>query len=171
MSDAQAALRARLGAGARYDGDTAPQEALLLARRGAAYFARVLGGLRDTDLTAPRRRIIAATAYDARDLAEALGAFRTGTALPDPDRARRLAMGETLPARALRHLVQHADVHLNVEWRDLSDADWAGQIILPKTGAIAIADTPLRRARLVWQSALDLGGAARLRDLPAALRP
>ena len=47
------ALRQRQGAGARYDAPNAPHDDLLLARRGAAYFARQLNRLDDTALDAP----------------------------------------------------------------------------------------------------------------------
>jgi maleylpyruvate isomerase len=33
-------------------------------------------------------------------------------------------MTVTLPARALRFLYTHSDIHLNVEFRDLSSSQW-----------------------------------------------
>ncbi|MGB0411134.1 MAG: maleylpyruvate isomerase N-terminal domain-containing protein, partial [Pikeienuella sp.] len=73
---AREALRARQGKGARYDAPNAPHDDLLLARRGAAYFARKLAELNDADLNAPslragwsRRHLIAHTGYHARAFA------------------------------------------------------------------------------------------------------
>ena len=86
---AREALRARQGAGARYDAASAPAEDLLLARRGTAYFARKLGELSDAELDAPslredvrRRALIAQVGYHARALALAVAAARAGRADP-----------------------------------------------------------------------------------------
>ncbi|MCA8880851.1 MAG: maleylpyruvate isomerase N-terminal domain-containing protein [Rhodobacteraceae bacterium] len=178
---ARAALRVRQGGGARYDAPSAPAGDLALARRGTAYFARLLNDLSDADLWFPsartgwtRRHLIAHVGYHARALARVVEGARTGEPQPlylsDAARAAEIALGATLPARALRHLVQHAAIHLNVEWRDLTDADW--RKILPDGagGTIAVARTPWLRAHEVWSAALDLGSGGRLRDVPSDLR-
>lgn len=169
MSDLDA-LKERQGAGARWDAEAAPHDALLLARRGTAYFARVLSGLTDDDLDhGDRRAIIARVAYEARDMAEALAAQRAGRVPAPVDRARRQALGQCLPARALRHLFSHAEVHLNVEFRDHGNADWDDSAPMPD-GPVPARDLPMIRARAVWRGALALGGGARAADLPAILR-
>jgi maleylpyruvate isomerase len=172
----QDAFRARQGPGARYDAPAAPAADLLLARRGAAYFARKLNELRDEELFAPsaragwtRSRVIAAICYHARAQARLVQSARTGEAppaAPDSD----IALGAALPARALRSLWRHADVHLNVEWRDLPDAAWDAPLHGPGGRAITARDLPMIRARAVWAAALDLGNGARMADMPPALR-
>ncbi|MBA4489298.1 maleylpyruvate isomerase N-terminal domain-containing protein [Paracoccus sp. S1E-3] len=175
LKQAAAELRARQGDGARYDAANAPAEALLRARRGAAYLARIATGLTEDALRGPsarpgwtRARVIAAVALQARGIAQALedATGRTG------DRAETdlaaLDLAETLPARALNHLAAHAEIHLNVVWRDLGEAEWGLPVTLPG-GAIPAHDTPRLHARTLWRAALELNAGARRRDLPSAL--
>jgi maleylpyruvate isomerase len=77
LDKARAALRKRQGSGARYDASSAPARELDWARRGTAYFARLLNPLSDGDLDAPsavqgfsRRHIVAHIGYHARVLSE-----------------------------------------------------------------------------------------------------
>lgn len=178
---ARAALRARQGAGARYDAASAPAADLLLARRGTAYFARKLGELPDAELAEPslcagrsRAEVIAAVGYHARALAEVLANLRNGAEHPPcpPEKALRaeIALGATLPARALRSLVHHAAIHLDVEWRDLSNANWDKRVALSGQETILARATPRLRARVVWQAALDLGNDGRPVDVPEEVR-
>ncbi|WP_421906605.1 maleylpyruvate isomerase N-terminal domain-containing protein [Mameliella sp.] len=177
---AREVLRARQGAGARYDAASAPAEDLLLARRGTAYFARKLAELSDSDLDAPslrggvrRRALIAEVGYHARALAQQVGALRAGdTVQPISPAAYRaeIAQGATLPVRALRSLVHHAAIHLDVEWRDLTDAGWTLSVPLQAGAVMPLRQTPRLRARVVWQAALDLGNGGRLADVPVELR-
>lgn len=178
LSEARAALAQRQGAGARYDAPNAPHRELSWARLGTAYFARKLADLPDAQLRessarpgCTRKRVIAATALQARAMAQAIE-LAMGCPTPDPaetdDAALQLA--ETLPARALRHLVAHAAIHLNVVWRDLAPDQWD----LPLTGisgAPTIRATAGQRARALWIGACDLGNGGRLADAPADLRP
>ena len=53
LDDARAELRARQGAGARYDSAGAPARELDWVRRGTSYFARILNGLRDDEFDQP----------------------------------------------------------------------------------------------------------------------
>ena len=132
---ARAALRQRQGPGARYDSPNAPAKELTWARRGTAYFARVLAQLPDSELDRPsllpgwsRRHVIAHVGYNARALTRLLTWARTGVETPmyaSPEqRAAEIESGATLPARALRSLFSHSEVHLNVAWRDLPDEAW-----------------------------------------------
>ncbi|WP_417208969.1 maleylpyruvate isomerase N-terminal domain-containing protein [Antarctobacter sp.] len=177
---ARAALRARQGAGARYDAPSAPAADLLLARRGTAYFARKLGELPDTALSEPslragrsRAEVIAEVGHHARALAVLVAGIRNATEPnPIPPEAARLAdiaLAATLPARALRSLVHHAAIHLDVEWRDLEDADWDMSVRLAHGALTPVSATPRLRAHLVWQAALDLGNGGRLVDVPTEL--
>ena len=150
MSDSleaeRAALRARLGAGARYDAPSAPAEDLVLARRGTAYFARKLNELTDRELDAPslvpgwtRRHLVAHVGYHARALTRLADWGRTGIETPmhasAAERDAEIDLGVTLPAQALRHLFTHSAVHLNVVWRDLEDAqrDFLRLLVPPPT--------------------------------------
>ena len=179
MSDesARAALRARQGAGARYDASAAPAEALLTARRGTSYFARKLNELPDGALDGPsrcegwsRRHLVAHMGYRARALARLVEAVRTGQGASKADTLEvEVAQGKTLQARALRSLFHHASIHLDVEWRDLTDADWDNCVSLGDGREVALSDTPLLWAREVWRGAVDLGNGGRAADLPKGL--
>ncbi len=174
----KAALRARQGVGARYDAPEAPVDNLLLARRGTAYFARLLNDLPDRALVDKchrdgwtRARLIATVGYHARGLARLLETARTGLPCPDGiDHATEVALGASLPARALRGLFQHSAVHLDVEWRDLPGPAWDASLRDGDGNAITARDTPLIRARVIWRAALDLDAEGRAADLPPSLR-
>lgn len=171
-------LRERLGKGARYDADAAPAKELAWARRGTAYFARKLNELRDNELDEPtmipgwtRRRLIGHVGNQARDLARIVEAARTGNSWQDalPEEREAEANSGTLPARALRNLFCHSEVHLTVEWRDLSDAGWDKIVTVADGRKIAVRDTPAMRARAVWIHAVDLDNNASFRDFPPDL--
>lgn len=175
LETARAELKRRQGLGARYDADNAPARELDWARRGTAYFARKLNELDDRALWRPslvpswsRRHVIACTAYHARMLTRATETARTGQTIPlyasESQRVEEIEDGATLPAGALRHLVAHADVHLNVEWRDLANEHW--DIALPYGKPATARETAWMRAKQVWLRAIDLGNGASWRDLP-----
>ncbi len=177
---ARDALRARQGKGARYDAPEAPHADLLLARRGAAYFARKLGELQDADLSAPslrdgwsRRHLIAHVGYHARALARLVESARTGVPQDmytcEQARIEEIDLGATLPDRALRSLVYHATIHLDVEWRDLTDSQWETPLMLSDDAQIIARATPRLRAVEIWQCAIDLGNGGRATDIPAEL--
>jgi maleylpyruvate isomerase len=173
---ARAALRARQGKGARYDAPSAPADDLLLARRATALFARQLNELSDAELDMPsawadrpRRHPVAVAGYQARMLAELVAWAREGREGPFPRRAEvdpeEIAWGMSLPSHALRNLVRHAVVHLDVEWRDLSDRQWDQAVTDVSGTAIPIRATPLMRARALRELAMKLeGGLDRCRS-------
>ncbi len=167
----RAALIARQGAGARWDAAEAPVDSLLLARRGTAYFARLLNGLRDEALVdcsslpgRTRAHVIAHVGYHARGLARLVAAARTGAEGP-VDKAD-IALAASLPARALRGLFAHAALHLDVEWRDLPGPAWDAP--MQGRAGLTMRETPMIRARVIWQAALDLDAGGRARDIPEA---
>ena len=174
LASARAALKARQGGGARYDAPAAPHRELAWARFGTAYFARKLNEMDDAALWSPsaragwsRRRIIASVALQARAMAQAIGAATGGGTEEYADTgAGALDLAETLPARALRNLAAHADIHLNVVWRDLADAGW-DQPLEGVNGAATCRQTAMLRARTLWESAVELANGGRLRDAPA----
>jgi len=174
---ARAELRARQGAGARYDAPNAPAKALAWARRGTAYFARKLNELSDDELYEPslisgwtRAHVVAHVGYNARALCRLVEWARTGVEAPMyPSmgaRAAEIELGATLPARALRNLFQHAEVHLNVEWRDLIDARWDVEVRDMESRAVSVRETAWMRAREVWTHAVDLANGGSFNDFP-----
>ena len=177
---ARDALRARQGPGARYDSANAPSDALILARRGTAYFSRKLNELRDDELDMPslvegwsRRHIIAQVSYHARALARVAEAANLGVAVPmypsADARAAEINLGATLPARALRTLFQHTEVHLNVIWRDLPDTAWSAQVDLMPEQTKNLTETDRIRAREVWSRSVQLNNGGAERDIPLSL--
>ncbi|WP_273773096.1 maleylpyruvate isomerase N-terminal domain-containing protein [Brucella intermedia] len=179
--EALAALRVRQGKGARYDSAAAPASDLLLARRGAAYFARKLNELDDVALDCSsslsgvgRRLIVARVGYEARAMARIAEAAREGRGeetLSDPEQEPDDEnLGACLPAHALRYLFEHAQAHLNVEWRDLTDAAW-GRAVVSLTGRRVTPRQMVReRAVTLWLSAVALGNGGRLSDVPGEIR-
>lgn len=178
---ALAALRTRQGKGARYDSLAAPAPELLLARRGAAYFARKLNELDDAALDGEslegvsRRVILARVGYEARTMARIAEAAREGRAeesLGDPEQVPDdEVLGASLPAHALRYLFEHAQAHLNVEWRDLTDAAWDRMVISLKGQRVTPRATVRARAITLWFNAVTLGNGGRPSDIPIDIRP
>ncbi|MDQ1177712.1 maleylpyruvate isomerase family mycothiol-dependent enzyme [Microbacterium sp. SORGH_AS_0421] len=177
LSPEQLALRERQGAGARYDADAAPHAHLDLARRGTAYFARRLMQLDDADLDAPsllpgwtRRHLVAHVGYNARAVARLVEWARTGVEnrmyASDTQRWDEIVLGATLPTRALRHLVDHAAVHLDVEWRDLTDAQWDAEVVTAQGRTVPARETAWMRAKEVWVHAVDLDNGGSFLDFP-----
>lgn len=177
LTPEEESLRERQGAGARYDADTAPHAHLDLARRGTAYFARRLMQLDDADLDAPsllpgwtRRHLVAHVGYNARAVARLVEWARTGVEnrmyASDTQRRDEIIRGATLPTRALRHLVDHAAVHLDVEWRDLSDEQWDAEVVTAQGRTVPTRETAWMRAKEVWVHAVDLDNGGSFLDLP-----
>ncbi len=84
--------------------------------------------------------------------------------------AERIQWAVTLPDRALRGLFHHSTVHLNVVWRDLTNADWDKAITLQNGETVYMRETPLLRAKTVWTSAQALNNGARPEHLPPEYR-
>jgi maleylpyruvate isomerase len=169
--------------GARTDRVSDPQLAaqLLLARRGHAFFARKLNELRDEEFAAPSRvpgwsraHVIAHVGYHARAMARLIEGAAAGAEARMYDsphqHAEEVSFGATLPVEALRNLVAHAAVHLNVEWRDLPESAWRRPVVLDDGAVVAASETVRLRAREVWLRSLDLRNGAVVTDLPAELR-
>lgn len=175
LEAARAALRARQGGGARYDASSAPATELRWARLGTAYFARKLNELNDVALweasSRPgwtRRRVIAAVGLEGRAMAQAITLATGGPGEEFADvGADALDLAETLPPAALRHLVTHAAIHLDVTWRDLTDAQWDA----PLEGVVyaTARETVVARARSLWTGAVDLRAGGRFADAPPDL--
>ena len=165
---------------ARSDQTTDPDiiAALLLARRGTAYFQRKLAELRDDEFDAPsllpgwnRRHVIAHVGYNARAITHLTEWASTGVETPmyaSPEaRAAEIAYGATLSPAALRNLSAHAAVHLNVEWRDLSPESWNAEVRTAQGRVIPASETIWMRTREVWLHAVDLDNGGSYRHFPA----
>jgi maleylpyruvate isomerase len=174
-------LRARQGAGARYDAEKAPAQPLALARRGAAYFARLLNNLGNTELYEAsaipnwtRAHLVAAVAYNAKDITRMVEAARMDLRQIDiptkSDRAEEIAYASTLPAHALRNLFKHSEVHLNVEWRDLTTANWQATLTTSCGQTIPVLQTPMLRAQAIWSRSIDLNAGGQTSDIPTELK-
>ncbi len=180
FDEARAALRLRQGPGARYDAANAPARDLDFARRGTAYFARLLNNLPDEALDQSsargisRRQLIAYVGYQARLFSELVAWGRTGEIGPFPRAAivtsEAIEFGIVQPTRALRALFEHSAVHLTVEWRDLSENDWDRTVFDIAGTAIRLRDTPRLRAEVLWTHAIDLQAGGRVNDIPLPLR-
>ena len=163
----------------RYDKATDPatQASLLLARRGQAYFSRKLNELADADFGVPsllpgwtRAHVVAHVGYNARSIARLVEWARTGIENPayssDSQRQEEIDFGATLPVQALRHLSDHAAIHLSVEWRDLEPEAWQNEVTTAQGRRVPATETLWIRTREVWIHAVDLNNGGRFRDFP-----
>lgn len=155
-------------------------EALLLARRGQAFFSRKLAELRDAELDGPsllpgwgRRHVVAHVGLNARALTRLTEWAATGVETPMYDspqaREEEIELAATLPNRALRHLSAHAAVHLDVEWRDLAPEAWQAQVRTAQGRLVPASETVWMRTREVWIHAVDLANGASFRHFPPEL--
>ena len=151
---------------------------LLLVRRGTAFWSRKVNELTYDELDGPsllpgwsRRHVLAHVGYNARALTRLVQWANTGveTAMYSYPQARNqeIAYGATLPARALRHLNDHASVSLNVEWRDTPEAAWRHEVRTAQGRTVPATETVWMRNREVWIHAVDLDNGARFSDVPA----
>ncbi|GIG39233.1 maleylpyruvate isomerase family mycothiol-dependent enzyme [Cellulomonas phragmiteti] len=154
--------------------------ALLLARRGQAYFSRKLNELANDELDAPslvpgwtRRHVVAHVGLNARALTRLTEWAATGVETPmyasREERDAEIAYGATLPARALRSLSAHAAVHLDVEWRDLPPDAWQAPVRTALGRTVPASETVWMRTREVWVHAVDLANGASYRQFPPEL--
>ena len=157
--------------------DPGLRAALLLARRGQAYFSRLLVQLSDAAFADPslvagwdRSHVVAHVGLHARALTRLTEEASTGVRDPlygsEAELDRDVALAATLPVQALRNLSAHAAVHLNVEWRDLPEPAWAHVVETDEGEHVPVAATVAMRAREVWTRGVDLGNGGRFTDIP-----
>ena len=167
---------------ARTDKTTDPElaAALLLARRGQAYFSRKLQELRDDQLRGEsglegwsRSQLVSHVGLNARALTHLTEWARTGVETPMYDsptqRSDDIEFTATLPVHALRNLSDHAAIHLNVEWRDLTDEEWSHSIRTAQGRVVPVRETVWMRTREVWVHAVDLANGGSFDDFPPEL--
>lgn len=150
---------------------------LLTARRGQAYFSRKLQELTDSQFRDAsglsgwsRAQLVAHVGLNARALTHLTEWARTGVETPMYDspgqRGEDIDFSATLPVQALRNLSDHAAIHLNVEWRDLSDEEWEHEIRTAQGREVPVRETVWMRTREVWVHAVDLGNGGSFEDFP-----
>ncbi|WP_291048979.1 maleylpyruvate isomerase family mycothiol-dependent enzyme [Herbiconiux sp.] len=160
--------------------DPAIAAALLLARRGQAYYSRKLNELSDADFDGPsllgdwdRRHLIAHVGLNARAITRLVEWARTGVETPmyasREQRGEEIEFSATLPTQALRNLSDHAAIHLTVEWRDLPAEAWSNEVRTGQGRIVPVSETVWMRTREVWIHAVDLGNGARFEDFPPEL--
>jgi maleylpyruvate isomerase len=161
--------------------DPAVVAALATVRLGTAFFRRALNRLRDEELDAPsllagwtRRHVVAHVGYNARAIARLVDWAATGVETPmypSPEaRAAEIDLGATLNPEALRNLVEHAAIDLDVRWRDLEDGRWSYPVRTAQGREVPASETVWMRSREVWLHAVDLESGARTDQIPAAVR-
>ncbi|MEO9015214.1 MAG: maleylpyruvate isomerase family mycothiol-dependent enzyme [Terrimesophilobacter sp.] len=166
----------------RLDTTTNPdiQAGLLLARRGTAYFSRKLNELPDSEFDEPsllpgwtRRHLIAHVGYNARAIVRLTQWAQTGIEQQmyesSEARWREIEYGATLSPVALRNLTEHAAVHLNVQWRDLSDDAWRTEVRTSQGRLVPASTTVWMRTREVWLHAVDLNNGGSFTHFPTEL--
>jgi maleylpyruvate isomerase len=160
--------------------DPAVAEALLLARRGQAYFSRRLAELPDAAFAGPSRlpgwsraHVAAHVGLNARALTRLTAWAATGVETPmyasPTERDREIELAATLPVRAIRTLSDHAAVHLTVEWRDLEPEAWTHEVRTAQGRLVPVSETVWMRTREVWLHAVDLDNGGRVADFPEPL--
>ena len=168
--------------GARTDNVTDPELAagLLLARRGQAYFSRKLNELPDEDFAGPsllpgwtRAHVAAHVGLNARAITRLTEWAATGVETPmystPTERDEEIEFSATLPIQAIRNLSAHAAVHLNVEWRDLTEEAWTHTIRTAQGRVMPVSETVWMRTREVWVHAVDLDNGGSVRQFPPEL--
>lgn len=153
---------------------------LELVRLGTAFFRRALDRLRDDELDAPsllpgwsRRHLLAHVGYNARAVARLVTWAATGVETPmyaSPDaRGAEIEHGATLNPEALRNLVEHSALDLDVRWRDLPADRWAARVTTAQGRDVPASETVWMRTREVWLHAIDLDDGARFDQVPTAV--
>ena len=153
---------------------------LATVRLGTAFFRRALNRVLDKDLAGDslltgwtRRHVVAHVGYNARALARLVDWAATGVETPmysSPDaRNAEIEVGATLNPEALRNLVEHSAIDLDVRWRDLPEDRWPQQVRTAQGRVVPGSETIWMRSREVWLHAVDLDSGARIDQIPAAV--
>lgn len=166
----------------RHDLATDPTmlEQLLVARRGTAYFSRLLERLGDDDLDEPsllpgwsRRHVVAHVGYNARAITRLVDWATTGIETPmyasPAVRGEEIEAGATQPPRALRHLHTHAAITLDVAWRDCPPETWLHTVKTAQGRIVPLTETVWMRTREVWLHAIDLRNGGDVQEVPRAV--
>jgi maleylpyruvate isomerase len=151
---------------------------LASVRLGTAFFRRALNRVDDEGLDAPSllpgwacRHLVAHVGYNARAIARLVDWAATGVETPmyasAQARSEEIEFGATLPPEALRNLVEHSAIDLDVRWRDLPAERWDERVRTAQGRTLPAAETIWMRSREVWLHAVDLASGARLDQIPA----
>ena len=160
--------------------DPALAAGLLLARRGQAFFSRKLNELADEQFDGPsllpgwtRAHVAAHVGLNARAITHLTEWAATGVETPmystPTEREDDIEFAATLPIQAIRNLSAHAAVHLNVEWRDLTEDAWTREIRTAQGRVMPVSETVWMRTREVWVHAVDLNNGGSVTQFPPEL--
>lgn len=146
-------------------------------RLGTSFFRRWLERLPDDQFDGPTvlpgwtcRTLVSHVGYNARAVARLVTWADTGVENPmysSPEaRGAEIESGASLRPDALRSLVEHAAVELDVRWRDLPADRWDFEVRTAQGRLVPVSETLWMRSREVWLHAVDLGTGARVSDVP-----
>lgn len=150
---------------------------LAVVRLGTASFRRALSRVTDAGFDEPsglpgwtRRHLVAHVGYNARALSRLVVWADTGVETPmysSPQaRAQEIELGATLRPQALRSLLDHSAIELDVRWRDLPADRWDRTVVTAQGRHVPVSETLWMRTREVWLHAVDLRTGTRVRDIP-----
>lgn len=150
---------------------------LAIARAGTAYFGRFLASLTDTELADgslldgwTRKHLVAHVGYNAAAICRLVEWAQTGVEVPmypsKDTRNEEIESGATLPAHALRNLVDHTAARLDEKWRNLPADRWDFEVKTIQGRTVPVSETAWMRTREVWVHAVDLGTGATFSDFP-----
>ncbi|MBB4932741.1 uncharacterized protein (TIGR03083 family) [Lipingzhangella halophila] len=86
-------------------------------------------------------------------------------------REEEIRAGATLNPEALRNLVDHAAIDLDVRWRDLPADQWNTTVVTAQGRDVPVSENVWMRSREVWLHAVDLDSGARIQQVPAVILP
>jgi len=168
---------------ARTDQSTDPDVTAGLAtvRLATASFRRALAHVDDVGFDAAsglpgwtRRHVVAHVGYNARALSRLVVWAETGAELPmyasSQQRDREIELGATLRPQALRSLVDHSAIELDVRWRDLPADRWSHPVVTAQGRQVPVSETLWMRTREVWLHAVDLCAGTSVGDIPEPLQ-
>jgi maleylpyruvate isomerase len=161
--------------------DPAVLDDLGVVRLATASFRRALSQVDDPGFDAPsalpgwtRRHLVAHVGYNARALSRLVVWAATGVETPmyasSEQRAEEIELGSTLRPQALRSLVEHAAIELDVRWRDLPADRWSFPVLTAQGRRVPASETLWMRTREMWLHAVDLRTGVQVADIPEALQ-
>ncbi|MGV9825711.1 maleylpyruvate isomerase family mycothiol-dependent enzyme [Gordonia sp. NPDC003429] len=150
-------------------------EQMSLARKGTGVFVQNLARLTDDELREPsllaewsRAHLVAHVGYNAAALCNLMSWAASGTESPmyssAEQRNSEIENGSTLPAQALRSLVDHTAARLDEAWRSLPADRWNAQVRTAQGRTVPVSEVIWMRSREVWIHSVDLDNGVSFAD-------
>lgn len=144
---------------------------------GERHFGTALGRLTDEEFPAPsllprwsRAAVLGHVARNADALVNLLHWARTGIETPmyasTEARDAGIAEAAALPAEQLRAEVLDSTGRLAAVVREMTDADWRGQVRTAQGRTVPAAEVPWMRCREVWVHSVDLDAGVGFDEIP-----